>query len=99
MKVFDETRVAAAAEAIKGELLKLLDRNDYNSAIEERLSVSMHYYSGMTTFERQLGILRALAMVQIEITADLASLTADESDPEAPLSTVLDDTELLDRLG
>jgi hypothetical protein len=76
MKPRNEARIETTAQFIAAELKVLLDRYNYKShlsaALKERCPA---YKNGLTNEERELATLRALAITQIEITRDIASMT------------------------
>jgi hypothetical protein len=75
VKLFNEKRVSEAADFIAGELVRLVDRNNYDSPINRRLDACCPSYgNGLTIGEQLLAVLRALSQAQIAITTELASL-------------------------
>jgi hypothetical protein len=102
--IFNNSRVESAAAFIAAELKTLLDRYNYDSHINRRLSEGCPAYQAeeLTVGEQVLATSRALSMVQLEVMADLASLTHDyfdDDDEEGEAVSIMSDQELLDRLG
>jgi hypothetical protein len=78
--LFNVKRVEETATFIATELKTLLDRKSANSQMSLRLREMCPAYGKLTIGEHVLAILRALSMVELEIIADLASLTTKPSD-------------------
>ena len=75
----DMKRVEAATDFIAQELKTLLARN-YDSPMSRQLQKTVVYRDGLTNGERLLATMRALSLVQLEVAADLGSLTTEASD-------------------
>ncbi len=75
------SRIDETATFIASELKRLLDRRDDDSHMSRRIEEDCPAYeNGLTNAESLLATLRALSMVQLEISADLAALTYGEGD-------------------
>jgi len=80
--IFNKARVEQTATFVADELKLLLSR-DYGSHVSRRISGGCPAYkNGLTNGELLLATLRALSMVQLEISADLGSLITEPSDWE-----------------
>src|SRR6516162_6075878 len=80
--LYNEKRVEAAARFIADELKRQFDQENINRHFHRRLSKCQAYKDGLTLGETGLALLRALAMVQIEITHDVASKKIESSDQD-----------------
>ena len=70
--LFNKDRVESAATFIAAELKTLLDRSNIKSDLQRRISKACP--PQLTIGEQVLATLRALAIVQLEVAADMASL-------------------------
>jgi hypothetical protein len=69
--LYNEKRVEAVARFIADELKRQFAPDNINSHFHRRLCKCQAYKDGLTMSETNLALLRALAMVQIEITHEL----------------------------
>src|SRR5262249_15994619 len=84
--IYKEKRVEAVAQFVADELHRQFPPANINSHFQRRLCKCQAYKDGLTLGETNLALLRALAMVQIEITHELAKSwieTGDWDDEES----------------
>ncbi len=91
--LFDEQRVEEAARFLAAELIKA-------GGFDDRLAKCPAYRRGLTASEARLALLRALSLVQIELTIELAAqnYTPDDDGDYRPV-TVLSEQDVVRDLG
>jgi hypothetical protein len=103
-KLFREKIVKETAKFIADELRKVLDRHKCDSYMSQRLNDCPTYHKphNLKNGEGMLATIRALAMVQIDMTRELASMNYGEGPEEEdylgqaePLARVLTDAEVV----
>jgi hypothetical protein len=109
MNLANHQRVEETAAFIAAELRTLLDRTNYDSHLSRQIREACPTYKKLTNIEHALARLRALAIVQADIIADIETMTwpdADDFDDadgdEAPADAGLRSTALeqaLRRIG
>jgi hypothetical protein len=86
-KPFNEPRVEETAKFIAKELMRIIDRNTVNSVLSKLILEECPTYENMSNGDRFLATLRALSIVQIEVTKDISTMLygkdSDEEEAEA----------------
>ena len=104
-KIHNAKLVDEASSFIYRELMTLLDRNNYDSHLNRRLADCPAYRNGLTIGDTQLALLRALCMMQLVVTADVASMWRDNDEDDddygeaVPTEYVFTDTDLIKQIA